>query len=181
MKHKLANLLVRMAARLLLFTIAVAPAVVVRAAEHAAEGKGAAEGESAVVERTDLLDLGAFRLRSSQITDREVVDVQFGLTLVLTADLKSSDFHELERWKNRLRDQAIIAMRTAEAPDYADPQLWRIQRLIMFRIRRMPVADWILGVYVTDFSVDQGETAADLQVLPVTPSPPKPKPAGEGH
>ena len=111
-----------------------------------------------------------------------MIDLRFALTLVLSNGVTKAEFHELESWKHRLRDQVIIAVRSAEAADFADPQLRRIQRLIMFRIRHMPIAHGILGAYITDFSIDEGETMADLMVLPVTPSAePKKKPAGGGH
>jgi hypothetical protein len=181
MKSQFAKPTTWFAAQLLGIAMVLAPAAVGRAAEHDSAPHGGAEGEAAAPERTDLLELGAFRLRSSQVTDREVIDLQFALTLVLSTELTGSEFHDLECWKNRIRDQVIIAMRSAEAADFADPQLRRIQRLIMFRIRRLPIAEGILGVYVTDFSLDAGETMADLMVLPVTPSAPPKAPGGEGH
>ena len=132
--------------------------------------------------RTDILDLDRFRLRSCRPTDQEIVDLQFGVCLVLSSKVTPADFHELEAWKHRLRDQVIIAVRSAEPDDFADPDLRRLQRLIMFRLRRLPIATHILGMYLTDFTLDEGEFPVDRLVLPVTPSAaPKKASGGGGH
>ena len=152
--------------------------------EHAEDSEAAEEHAPKVVvpARFDLLDLGAFRFRSSRPTDREVIDMKFSLSLVLVSELTESEFHEIDGWKNRLRDQALIAVRTAQATDFVDPALRRLERLIMFRIKRLPIGQRIIGVYVTDFSVDEGESAAEqLAPLIIPPAPVEKKPAGGGH
>ena len=72
-----------------------------------------AEAGAARRRRTDILDLDRFRLRSCRPTDQEIVDLQFGVCLVLSSKVTPADFHELEAWKHRLRDQVIIAVRSA--------------------------------------------------------------------
>ena len=52
----------------------------------------------------------------------------------------------------------------------------------MFRLRRLPIATHILGMYLTDFTLDEGEFPVDRLVLPVTPSEaPKKASGGGGH
>jgi hypothetical protein len=154
------------------------------AAATYAESHGAAAGnEDATAEsaiRTDLLDLGEFRIRGCRTTDQEVVDIRFGVQLILSTQTNATDHHHLEGWKNRLRDQMIIAIRSAAPEDYADADLHRIQRLMLFRVKRLPTGVGVIGLYLTDFSLDQGETLEDLMVPAVTPAPPK-KPASGGH
>lgn len=161
---------------LALFAMGAASATTARAEEHASGGDGA----DAEAERNDVLDLGAFRLRSSKPTDQEVVDLKFSLTLVLSSDMTKHEFNELKQWKNRLRDQVIVAVRSASGADLGDPQLRRIQRLIMFRLRRLDVAENILGVYVTDFTLDEGQTVEDMLAPPILPSA-EPKKADGGE
>jgi hypothetical protein len=154
-----------------------APAVSYAETHGAATDEGAA-AESAV--RTDLLDLGEFRIRGCRTTDQEVVDVRFGVQLILSTQTNAADHHRLEGWKNRLRDQIIIAIRSAAPEDYADPPLHRIQRLMLFRVKRLATGVGVIGLYLTEFSLDEGETLEDLMAPAVTPAPAK-KPASGGH
>jgi hypothetical protein len=131
--------------------------------------------------RTDLLNLDGFRIRGCRRTDQEVIDLRFGVCLVLSSKATESDFQRLGHWKNRLRDQVITAVRGANPEDFADPELRRLQRLIVFRMKRLPVGSLILGVYFTDFSMDAGETLADQLVPAVTPSAAPKKSSGGGH
>lgn len=152
-------------------------------ASSRAEGHGTPPAEEAAAEtvvRTDLLDLGMFRIRGCRTTDQEIVDIRFGVHLILSTQTEPADHHHLEGWKNRLRDQIITAIRSAAPQDYADPALHRIQRLMLHRVKRLPTGVGIIGLYLTDFSLDQGETLEDLMVPAVTPAPPK-KPAAGGH
>jgi hypothetical protein len=155
-----------------------APAVTFAETHGAATGDEVAAAESAV--RTDLLDLGEFRIRGCRTTDQEVVDIRFGVQLVLSTQTNTADHHRLEGWKNRLRDQIITAIRSAAPEDYADPALHRIQRLMLFRVKRLATGVGVIGLYLTDFSLDEGETLADLMAPAVTPTPPK-EPASGGH
>ena len=137
-----------------------------RASEHAAapahgEQHGGAQPSETAHEadplRTDLLDLGEFKIRNTLTAHHTTVDIKFGLYLILSSTTTPDDFQRLERWKNRLRDQAIVAVRSADPDDFADPQLVRVRRLILLRIRRLPAPAKIIGAYLTDFAVDKEE------------------------
>ncbi len=164
-------------ALLVLAALAASPA---RASDHAAPAHGAEAAAEAGPPRTDQLELGKFRVRGCRTTDQEIFDIQFGLHLVLSTKTTAADFASLEQWKNRLRDQVIIAVRSAEPTDFAEPDLRRVQRLILFRVKRLATGVGMIGVYLTDFSLDEGDTLEDLMMPPVTPSAPPPKPAGGG-
>jgi hypothetical protein len=143
-------------------------------AEH---GAATAGGEDVL--RTDILDLGAFRIRSSRSTDREITDVKFSLEIVLSTDSTPADFHRLASWQNRLRDQVITAVRSADAAEFLDPELRRLHRLILFRVKRLAIGDQIVGVYLTDFALDYGENISEQYQPAIIPSAPK-APAKEG-
>ena len=59
-------------------------------------------------------------------------------------------------WQRRLRDQAITAARSADPEDLSEPGLERMQRLMLLRIRRLPLPKPVTGVYLTDFAVGSG-------------------------
>jgi hypothetical protein len=170
------------ALRISALLLAVCGALVAPASSRA-ESHGAPAGEAEAPEsavRTDLLDLGDFRIRGCRTTDQEIVDIRFRVHLILSTQADAADHRQLNGWKNRLRDQIIIAVRSASAEDYAEPALHRVQRLMLFRVKRLATGVGIIGLYVTDFSLDQGESLEDLMVPAVTPAPPK-KPASGGH
>jgi hypothetical protein len=146
-----------------------------------AEGHGKPE-ETAAPVRTDVLSLDEFRIRTTRTNDGEIIDIRLGLWLVLSNTTSEHDFHALEEWKNRLRDQVIIAVRSVELEDFADPELRRLQRLTLFRVKRLPIGDKLIGVYLTDFELDEGESLADAMAPAIIPSAaPAKKPAGGGH
>lgn len=154
--------------------------------EHAPAKKASVEHGAATAgredpQRTDILDLGAFRVRSSRSTDREITDVKFSLEVVLPTDSTLADFHRLESWQKRLRDQAIIAVRGADPADFLDPKLQRLHRLILFRVKRLEIGNQIIGVYLTDFALDYGENISEQYQPAILPREPKPAAKGGGH
>src|SRR3712207_4580268 len=70
-----------------------------RAEDHAAPSHGA-EAAPAPPRRTDILDLGKFRIRGSRPMDDEVTDVQLGVFLVLSSKATERDYHAIEGWKH---------------------------------------------------------------------------------
>jgi hypothetical protein len=175
----------RLPFRAALVGFALASAALARASEHAAPtSHGAAEGDAATgaSQRTDIVDLGPFRIRSTRSTDLEVIDVKFSLHLVLSTSTTEADYERLVHWRHRLRDQAIIAIRSAEAADFADPELRRLHRLILFRVKRLPLASDVIGVYLSDFALDEGEDVAEQYVPAIIPSAePKKRAESGGH
>jgi hypothetical protein len=128
------------------------------AEEPAAHGDApAAHGEApAAAQPIDgVIDLGSFDLDNFRPTHNEVASIRFSLCLVLAPDVSDATVERLNHWRHRLRDQAIIAMRSAEVTDLADPSLERVQRLILVRIKRLPFTDLIEAAYLTDFAVGE--------------------------
>jgi hypothetical protein len=100
--------------------------------------------------------LGDFHLRNFRPSHNETASIRFTLHVIPAADAKPAQLDELQRWHRRLRDQAIVAVRSAAAADLAEPELARVQRLVLIRLKRLAVANLIAGVYLTDFSVGDG-------------------------
>jgi hypothetical protein len=123
-------------------------------------GAGHGSGHSAPApdpQRIDVLDLGEFKIRNTLTAHHTTVDIRFALHLILSSTTTQTDFDQLQSWKNRLRDQAIVAVRSAAPNDFADSQLKRVRRLILLRVGRLPTPAKIIGVYLTDFAVDKVE------------------------
>jgi hypothetical protein len=148
------------AALAILAFVAAAPEAS-HASEHAAAQKPDEKEEDAedpaLPQRLDMLDLGEFNIRNTLTAHHTTVDIKFGLFLILSSTTTPDDYERLEHWKNRLRDQAIVAVRSAEPEDFADPKLVRVRRLVLLRIRRLPAPAKIIGAYLTDFAVDKNE------------------------
>jgi hypothetical protein len=160
---------------------AAAPAYASGGAKQPAEHGAEEPAEIEIPVRTDVLNLGQFRVRGCRSSDKEIIDIQFGLWLVLSTDTTEADFHELENWRNRLRDQVIIAVRGAAPEDFLEPSLRRLERMMMFRIKRLPIGPQIIGAYLMDFTLEEGETAEDYYRPAIIPSAPAKKPSGGGH
>jgi hypothetical protein len=120
-------------------------------------GHGAAHAAASDVQRIDVLDLGEFKIRNTLTAHHQTVDIRFALHLILSSTTTPADFERLLTWQNRFRDQAIVAVRSADPADFADPQLKRLRRLILLRVCRLPAPAKIIGVYLTDFAVDKVE------------------------
>ncbi len=137
-------------------TVVTPPAVRAAAEEHAAK-PAAGEAKTDRPLRPDVFDLGEFKIKNTLPTHHVTVQIQFAMELILSATPAWADIEGLEHWRQRLRDQAIIAIRSADPADFADPQLRRVRRLIMLRLRRLPTPATIIGLYLTDFAVDKAD------------------------
>jgi hypothetical protein len=102
------------------------------------------------------IDLGSFDLGNFRPTHNEIASLRFSIQIVLPPGTTDATVHEFDRWKHRLRDQAITAMRSAGPDDLSDPKLARVHRLIYMRLKRVPTPEPISGVYLTDFAMSSG-------------------------
>jgi hypothetical protein len=130
----------------------------VKAAEHGGEakGEGAADVKPFDPKLPRPFDLGEFDLKNFRPTHNEIANIRFSLQLVFPVGTTNETIEKLGGWRHRLRDQAITAVRTAEAKDLAEPTLTKVQKLILLRIKRMPLPEAPVGVYLTDFAVSSG-------------------------
>ena len=131
-----------------------------RASGHgtpAADGHGASDAPSdSKLPRT--FDLGEFDIRNFRPTHNEIANIKFSLHVVLAPTTSDAELAELENWKRRLRDQAITAVRSADPVDLAEPMLGRVQKIMLLRIKRLPLPtkEPVVGLYLTDFAVGSG-------------------------
>ena len=145
------------AAAVALTTLACGSSVAVAKSEAAAEGEGeeaAAAGEHEGEVKPFVLDLGFLQVRDWRPTRNETPNLRFGIAVVFGAETSPATRTALKHWKNRLRDQAIIAMRLAETRDFTEPDLHKVQRLIQVRINRILPQVNVESVMLTDFSLD---------------------------
>jgi hypothetical protein len=134
-----------------------------RASEHADAGHGGGHGDAGgaatrpydpTLPRT--FELGDIYIRNFRPTHNEIANVRFTIHVVFAPGTSDAVMAEMEQWRRRLRDQAITAARSAEPDDLSEPGLERVQRLMLLRIRRLPLPQPITGVYLTDFAVGSG-------------------------
>jgi hypothetical protein len=130
-------------------------------APAAAGSHGGGHGEATPLPPHDptlprAINLGEFNLRNFRPTHNEIASLKFAVEVVLPPGTTDETVREFERWKRRLRDQAITAMRSATPDDLADPKLKRVNRLLLLRLKRVPTPQPISDVYLTDFAMSSG-------------------------
>jgi hypothetical protein len=101
-------------------------------------------------------EIGDIYIRNFRPTHNEIANIRFTLHAVFAPGTSDEVMAELEHWRRRLRDQAITAARSADPEDLSEPGLVRVQRLMLLRIRRLPLPKTVTGVYLTDFAVGSG-------------------------
>jgi hypothetical protein len=126
--------------------------------EHGAAAAGG-HGEAAAVAHDPnaphTFDLGEFDLRNFRPTHNEIANIRFSVQVALAPGAHPAAA-TLEVWKHSMRDQAITAVRSAAPSDLSDPKLQRVQRILLLRIKRLPLPEEVIGVYLTDFAVSSG-------------------------
>ena len=147
------GLRVAMFASALLLGLAPAPA-----SEHAPAKKehgAAAEAEGEAVPESGPFSLGEFEVAEFHPTHKQVPHIKFAAFLVVDEKATPAQRSELAHWQRRARDQAIIAVRSAEPYALAEPGLDRIRRRILLRVKRMPLPVAVVDVYLTEFEVTE--------------------------
>jgi len=133
------------------------------ASDHAAPahgesggGHGAAAAAPYDPTQPRTFDLGEIYIRNFRPTHNEIANIKFTLHVVFPPGTTDSVIAEVAHWKRRLRDQAITAARSADPEDLAEPKLERVQRIMLLRIKRLPLPQPVTGLYLTDFAVGSG-------------------------
>jgi len=138
--------------------LVIVPCCAAQASEH--QGDSAKEGKEAAApvdpKRPRAFDLGEFDLKNFRPTHNEIANIRFCVQLVFAPGTSDETIAQISEWRYRLRDQAITAVRTADARDLAEPKLTRVQKIILLRLKRMPLPQPVVGVYLTDFAVSSG-------------------------
>jgi len=117
------------------------------AADSAVEEPTAEEKESA----RPTLDLGKFKINDLRPTRNETAKLTFTLHLAFSQDLTQRQVTQLQRWKHRLRDQVITAIRITSTRDFLEPDLSRFRRKILLRVNRLFQAKLVEEVLLTEY------------------------------
>jgi len=112
-----------------------------------AETKSASEKETL----RPTLDLGQFKIKDLRPTRNVTAKVTFSLHLAFSNSLTKAETTELERWKHRLRDQIITAIRITPVKDFQAPDLDRFRHTILIRVNRLFQAKLAEKVFLTEY------------------------------
>lgn len=118
----------------------------------AAAAQAASQEDSKDKPRQLTFELGKFEIREIRPTRNETTNVNFTAFFEMDPSVSTKDVQQLAHWKHRLRDQVIIAVRTAEEIDFQEPDLVRLRRIILFRVRRLLNADVVQDILLTEFT-----------------------------
>lgn len=123
--------------------------------EPASDAEASPDGDAATAAKRKAMtyDLGSFRLREFRPTRNETAILLFAVHLKLHADVSEKTVERLDNWKQRLRNEALTAVRSVELADYQDPGLVRLQKVILLRINRLLPMPLVERIYVTEFTV----------------------------
>jgi len=109
--------------------------------------------ESAAEEEFPLtLDLGRFIIKELRPTRNETLKITFAIHLKISPAGGKDLVKKLEFWKHRLRDQVIVAVRTAETTDFREPNLHRLRRRMLLRVNRMLKNSIISEILLSEFT-----------------------------
>ncbi len=97
------------------------------------------------------LDLGKFKINDLRPTRNETAKLTFTLHLAFSKDLTEAQITQLERWKHRLRDQVITAIRITPTKDFQEPDLNHLRRKILNRVNRLFQANLAKEVLLTEY------------------------------
>jgi hypothetical protein len=82
--------------------------------------------------------------------------MSFQIHLAFPKDTPSATIAALEHMQHRLREQVIVAVRTAELADLLDPQLHRFRKRILFRANRLLKEVQASDVLLANFTFSAG-------------------------
>ena len=99
------------------------------------------------------INLGEFSIRTYRSVSGQKNRVRFTLhARVKNEDVK--DFrHLLANRKHKVRDQVIIATRLVPVEDYDDPELTKLRRRVLLRLRRTLPELSIDDIYASEFTL----------------------------
>ncbi len=118
--------------------------------EEAPPAESAEEDAAPAVKR--LLDLGTIRIKELRPEKNETIKLSFAVHFLLEPTATEEDLATLETWQHRLRDQVIVAVRTAHTNDFREPGLMRLRRIIRFRIEQILKSSMVESLLLSDYS-----------------------------
>jgi flagellar basal body-associated protein FliL len=98
-----------------------------------------------------IIDLGDFHVKDLRPSRNETLEVTFAMKIAFSPSVNKATVEALEKWKHRLRDQVIVAIRTAARTDFLEPGLNRFRRIVHLRVQRLLDARIVSDVLLTEF------------------------------
>ena len=108
--------------------------------------------ESETANHNLAFDLGRFVIKEVHPTRNETTKVSFEAHFSMASVITEADLENLQYWKHRLRDQIIIAIRTAHPKDFQEPELVRLRRIILFRAQQLLKAPLVENILLSEFT-----------------------------
>lgn len=97
------------------------------------------------------VELGEFRIREPRPIENQKIDLHF----TVRAAVEQSNQAQLEQLvalhQHAIRNQIILAVRSAESPEFDEPQLARLRHRILLQLSPIVGDLLIKDLYITDF------------------------------
>ncbi len=97
------------------------------------------------------IDLGSFRVREPRPIENMNIDLRFAIQAVVPEQEQDRFEQSVALHKNKLRDQIILAVRTAESPEFDEPKLVMFRHRILLRIASVLDGLTPEDLYITDY------------------------------
>ncbi|MBN1852393.1 MAG: hypothetical protein JW829_06700 [Pirellulales bacterium] len=97
------------------------------------------------------VNLGEFRIREPRPIENQKIDIQFAIQAVVRQADKKRVEKFISQQQNTIRDQIILAVRSADSPEFDEPQLVMLRHRILLRLADMLGERLIQDLYVTDY------------------------------
>jgi hypothetical protein len=119
-----------------------------------AEPQAATEAKSDPSKRPPIptLDLGEMEVKNAEPPGNNAREMSFHVHLAFSKETSPATIDALEHMEHRLREQVLVAIRTAELADFLDPELQRFRRRILFRVNRLLKDVQASDVFLANFT-----------------------------
>jgi len=151
MKYSPTTRMVSRAAICLLAGALVTPTAAVAQEAPSPEEEIADESAEATTTST-VVDLGRIDLEFVQLTRNQTLQVALEVRLLLDSATNKQTLADLEKWRHRLREQVLVAVRLTEAVEFLEPELQHLRKHILYRINRTLREPLVQDVLLADFT-----------------------------
>jgi len=123
-----------------------------RAQEFSENEPDTSEPEAETEEVRPTIDLGMFQVKDFRPARNETAKLSFTIHLALQKSVSETTVEQLERWRHRLRNEVIIAIRLTETKEFLEPDLHKFRRRISLRVNRALKAILVSEALLTEFT-----------------------------
>jgi hypothetical protein len=146
----------RLAALVLSFAAVVGWCSVVSASDHGGHGgsgHGGHSGDAASASGSAAIELGDYRIRSYYPVQAQKSVVRFLLYATAPPEHLAGAQQAAAQRRHKIRDQVITATRMMPLSEFDDPDLVRLRRRILLRLRRALPELKIENLYISNFEL----------------------------